>query len=43
MTKQVSETRLGILARVTFDYPPPRGRGLEPQRVEHLQYGVTWT
>jgi hypothetical protein len=30
MIKQASETRLGILASVTFDYPPGRGRGLEP-------------
>ena len=28
-------------ARVTFDHPPS-GRGLEPRRVEHLQFGITW-
>ena len=39
--EQVSEPRCGVLARVTFDHPPS-GRGLEPRRVEHLQFGSTW-
>jgi hypothetical protein len=37
----VSGSRLGIPARVSFDHAPP-GRGLEPRRVEHLQFGITW-
>ena len=37
----MSERRLGIPARVTFNHLPP-GRGLEPRRVEHLQFGITW-
>jgi hypothetical protein len=36
----VSERRLGIPARVRFDHP--YGRDLEPRRVEHLQFGITW-
>jgi hypothetical protein len=38
----VSEPRLGIPAPITFAYPPDRGRDLEPTRVEHLQFGITW-
>ena len=40
-TERVSERRLGILGRITFDDVPP-ARGLEPKRVEHLQFGITW-
>jgi hypothetical protein len=39
--EQVSEPRLGIPARVMFAHAPP-GRGLEPERVEHGQLGITW-
>jgi hypothetical protein len=37
----VSEPSRGIPARISFDHPPSGG-GLEPRRVEHLQFGITW-
>jgi hypothetical protein len=37
----VSKTRLGILAHTTVDYPPGRGRDLQPKRIEHVQFGIT--
>ena len=37
----MSDRRLGVPARVTLDYAPP-ARELEPRRVEHLQFGITW-
>jgi len=37
----VSEPSRGVIARVSFNHPPS-GRGLEPKRVEHLQFGITW-
>jgi hypothetical protein len=40
--EQVSEPRLGVPARVTFDHPPS-GQGLELRRIEHLQFGITGT
>ena len=30
------------LANLTFDYPPGRGRDLQPKRVEQVQFGITW-
>ena len=37
----MSEFRLGIPARVMFAHAPS-GRELVPERVEHLQFGITW-
>lgn len=39
--EQVSDSRLGVIALVSFDHAPD-GRALEPKRVEHLQFGITW-
>jgi hypothetical protein len=36
----VSEPPLGVPARIAFNHP--YGRDLEPRRVEHLQFGITW-
>jgi hypothetical protein len=36
----VSDRNLGVPGWVTFDHP--YRRDLEPRRVEHLQFGVTW-
>ncbi len=38
----MSDHRPGVPAWVTFDYTQPASRGLEPRRVEHLQFGITW-
>ena len=38
----MSRPRLGIPAHVAFAYPPGNGRDLEPRRVEHFQFGITW-
>lgn len=37
----MSESSRGVIARVRFNHPPS-GRGQEPNRVEHLQLGITW-
>jgi hypothetical protein len=37
----VSDRRLGIPTRISFDHAPA-APGLEPRRVEHLQFGITW-
>ena len=37
----MGEYSRGVPARVTFDCAPAAG-GLEPRRVEHLQFGITW-
>lgn len=39
-TEQVSEPSRDVIAWVRFNHPPS-GRGLEPKRVEHLQFGST--
>ena len=37
----MSEPSRGVIARVRFNHPSS-GRGLEPNRVKHLQLGITW-
>jgi len=41
--ERVNDRAAGVPARVAFNpAPPARGSGLEPERVEHLQLGITW-